>query len=232
MRKLQTLLLFLIIGCSAFAQSRQKITNLNNYDYQKIHFGFTIGIRQQVLVNDFVKDFIVDDEILKVESRGDYGFNVGIVSDLRLNKYFNMRFIPSLTFTNRNLYYTFSPGSDQAREVRKSVESALLELPLHLKFRGDRINNSRPFVFAGVKYITDMASEKNVESQKIFKLNRADLALEIGVGCDFYLPFFKFAPQLKYSYGLNNLIVEDGSVFTSPLEGFYSRGLTLSFTFE
>jgi hypothetical protein len=77
-----------------------------------------------------------------------------------------------------------------------------------------------------------MASEKDVEDENIFKLNRANFAVEIGAGCDFYFEYFKFAPQIKYSYGLTNLIVQDGTVFTSPLEGFYSRGLQFSITFE
>ena len=77
-----------------------------------------------------------------------------------------------------------------------------------------------------------MASEKDVLDENIFKLNRSNFAIEIGAGCDFYFEYFKFAPQIKYSYGLKNLIVEDGTIFTSPLDGFYSRGIQISFTFE
>ena len=74
--------------------------------------------------------------------------------------------------------------------------------------------------------------KKDVENETIFKLNRLNFALEIGAGCDFYFEYFKFAPQIKYSYGLKNLIVEDGTIYTSPLEGFYTRGFQISLTFE
>nr|MCS5664072.1 hypothetical protein [Flavobacteriales bacterium] len=86
--------------------------------------------------------------------------------------------------------------------------------------------------FFGPNIGIDMASEKDVKDETIFKLNRSNFALEIGVGCDFYFEYFKFAPQIKYSYGLTNLIVKDETIFTDPLEGFYSRGLQISFTFE
>ena len=29
---------------------------------------------------------------------------------------------------------------------------------------------------------------------------------EVGLGCDFYLPFFKLIPELKFSFGLGNLL--------------------------
>ena len=78
---------------------------------------------------------------------------------------------------------------------------------MHLKYRADRINNSRVYIFFGPNIGVDMASEKDVEDETIFKLNRSNFALEIGAGCDFYFEYFKFAPQIKYSYGLKTLLL-------------------------
>ena len=77
-----------------------------------------------------------------------------------------------------------------------------------------------------------MASEKDVKNQNIFKLNRLNVSLEIGFGYDFYFEYFKFAPQIKYSYGLRNLIVNDNTIYTNLINGFYSRGFQFSLTFE
>lgn len=232
MKKLGLFSLLLILGLSASAQ-KQKIVALSNYDYKKIHFGMSLDFGIFNLVNDYTSTFQNHPDILSIETDGDLGLGVSfILPDLRINNRLNFRHILSVRTVQRNIRYRFNPEFDGPMEVTKNVESWFVESGFHLKYRADRINNSRVFVFLGPNIGIDMASEKDVENENIFKLNRSNFALEIGAGCDFYLEYFKFAPQIKYSYGLKNLIVKDGSVFTSPLEGFYTRGLQISLTFE
>ena len=202
MKKLSLLILLLTISISASAQ-RQKLLAQSQYDYKKFHFGMALDFGYYNLVNDYSENFLSHPDILAIETESDLGMGVSfILPDLRLNNRLNFRHI-------------------------LTVESAF-----HLKYRADRINNSRVFVFIGPSFGVDMASEKDVIDENIFKLNKTNLAFEIGAGCDFYFEFFKFAPQIKYSYGVTNLIVQDGTIFTSPLEGFYTRGLQFSLTFE
>ena len=232
MKKLGLLSLLILLSFSAFAQ-KQKIIALSNYDYKKIHFGMALNFGFYNLVNDYTKDFLNNDDVLSIETDGDVGLGVSfILPDLRLNDRLNFRHILTVKTIQRNINYRFSPDYDGPSEVTQHVESWFVESGFHLKYRADRINNYRAFLFFGPNIGIDMASEKDVLDENIFKLNRLNFALEIGVGCDFYFEYFKFAPQIKYSYGLKNLIVEDGTIYTSPLEGFYSRGLQISFTFE
>ena len=185
------------------------------------------------LVNDYKDDFQNHPDILSIETDGDIGLGVSfILPDLRLNNRLNFRHILSVKTVQRNIKFRFNPEYDGPTEVTKSVESWFVESGFHLKYRADRINNSRVYIFFGPNIGIDLASEKDVEDETIFKLNRSNFALEIGAGCDFYFEYFKFAPQIKYSYGLKNLIVEDGTIYTSPLEGFYTRGFQISLTFE
>jgi len=232
MKKSGLLFLLVILSFSAFAQ-KQKIIQLNNYDYKKFHFGMALDFGVFNLVNDYKGDFLTNDQLLSIETDSDLGLGVSfILPDLRLSDRLNFRHILTVKTIQRNVKYRFSPYYDGPSEVTQHVESWFVESGFHLKYRADRINNYRAYLFFGPNIGIDMASEKDVKDETIFKLNRSNFALEIGAGCDFYFEYFKFAPQIKYCYGLTNLIVEDGTIFTDPLEGFYSRGLQISFTFE
>jgi len=232
MKRSGLLFLLVILSFSAFAQ-KQKIIALSNYDYKKFHFGMALDFGFFNLVNDYKDDFLTHDELLSIETDSDVGLGVSfILPDLRLNNRLNLRHVLTVKTIQRNVNYRFSPDYDGPSEVTQRVESWFVESGFHLKYRADRINNYRGYLFFGPNIGIDMASEKDVKDETIFKLNRSNFALEIGVGCDFYFEYFKFAPQIKYSYGLTNLIVKDETIFTDPLEGFYSRGLQISFTFE
>lgn len=232
MKKLALLSLILLCSFSAFAQ-KQKLLAQSNYDYKKFHFGMALDFGYYNLVPDFSDGFIGNEDVLSIETDADLGLGVAfILPDLRLNNRLNFRHIFSIKTIQRNIKYRFAPQYDGPSEVTQKVESWFVESGLHLKYRADRINNTRAFIFFGPSIGIDMASERDVKDESIFKLNRSNFALEIGAGCDFYFDYFKFAPQIKYSYGLKNIIVEDGTIFTSPLEGFYTRGLQFSLTFE
>ena len=232
MKRSGLLFLLIIISFSASAQ-KQKIIAQSNYDYKKFHFGMSLDFGFFNLVNDYTDNFQNHPDVLSIETDSDLGLGVSfILPDLRLNNRLNFRNVLSVKTVQRNIRYRFNPEYDGPTEVTKNVESWFVELGCHLKYRADRINNSRVYIFFGPNIGVDMASEKDVEDETIFKLNRSNFALEIGAGCDFYFEYFKFAPQIKYSYGLKNLIVEDGTIYTSPLEGFYTRGLQISLTFE
>jgi hypothetical protein len=232
MKKLSLLILLVSISISASAQ-RQKLIAQSQYDYKKFHFGMALDFGYYNLVNVYSENFLTHPDILAIETDSDLGLGVSfILPDLRINNRLNFRHLLTVKTIQRNIKYTFNPDYDGPSEVTKNVESWFVESAFHLKYRADRINNSRIFVFFGPSLGIDMASEKDVVDENIFKLNKTNLAFEIGAGCDFYFEFFKFAPQIKYAYGVTNLIVQDGTIFTSPLEGFYTRGLQFSITFE
>ena len=38
------------------------------------------------------------------------------------------------------------------------------------------------------------------------RLKHSDVMLTVGMGCDFYMPFFKFCPEIKFCFGLKNIL--------------------------
>jgi hypothetical protein len=222
------------------AQKDRKVLNLTNYDLQTIHFGFLLGVNSFNFVATPIRDLRDVDSVLSISPEAGMGFSLGIISNLHLGDNFDLRFTPTLSFGERKLIYqlrvTPSVINDSATTDTKfkSVESTFLEFPVLLKFKSARLNNGRAYVIGGVKPVIDLASQDKVDDkgEKILKLKKNDLNCEIGFGIDFYTQYFKFTPEFKMSYGLNNLLVQDNNLYTSSLQSIRSKAFYISFTFE
>jgi hypothetical protein len=224
----------LFIASTGNAQNR-KILNLPNYDRQTIHFGFLLGINTLDFVTTPIKDIRLLDSLNIIQNEKGAGFSLGIISNLHLGDNFDLRFMPTLSFGERKITYTINFKTFDSLVTRfKPVESTLLEFPLLLKFKSARHNNFRTYVIGGVKPLLDLASQNKVDDkgEKILKLKRNDLNLEIGVGFDFYSQYFKFSPELKMSYGLSNLLVQENNIYTGGLSALRSKAFYFSITFE
>ena len=227
------ILLFLGVN-NAFSQRHKKPQNLMRYDFKKLHFGFTLGINNLDFNLKKNSNTIINDTLKTLYTKSQKGFNLGIVSNLRLSKYTDLRFVPALIFGERHLYYGFVDSLNSDDNHIKKIESTLIDFPIYIKYKSERYNNFRTYVIGGLKYSMDIASQDKIddEGQKIVKLKKNDLMGEIGFGIDFYLEYFKFSPQIKLSYGLLNLISQDKSVYTQSINRLSTNGWMLSFTFE
>lgn len=209
--------------------------NKPNYDYDWIHFGFLLGINKADFIIHPNPNLAGLDSVYVVESTAQSGFNLGIVSNLRISEYSDLRFIPQLAFSTRNLEYTFKSTKGEIKRS-KAVESTFVELPLDLKLKSARYNNFRAYLIIGGKYSIDIASQKDVKSElvtdAIVKLRKNDIYYAVGVGFDFYQKYFKFSPELKFNFGVRNLLVRDNNVFAYSIDRITSKIIDLSFTFE
>lgn len=216
------------------AQRRVLIENLPSYDLKKYHFGFVLGLNRMDFAVRPKEDFKEFDSLFVLTSRPEWGFDIGIVSNLRLGQYFDLRFIPTLSFGDRNLNYLLAYKDTIIYEEVKKVESTLLQFPFLFKYKAARLTNFRPYVVGGVKYTLDLASkqEKKDDDEVLVKLRKHDYAFELGVGFDFYLEYFKFATELKMAYGIRDLLVRDETIYTTPIDRLGSKTLMISFLFE
>mgnify|MGYP001498491660 CR=1 FL=1 len=228
------ILIFFQLSTVLYSQKYKKSQNLARYDFQKIHFGFTLGINELNFNLQKNSNTINNDTLKTIYTKSQKGFNLGIVSNLRLGKYTDLRFVPALIFGERQLEYSFEDELSIQQEKLKKIESTLLEFPIYLKYKSARYNNFRAYVLAGIKYSMDIASQDEIddEGQEIVKLKKNDFMGEIGFGLDFYLEYFKFSPQIKISHGLVNLLTKDKTIYTQSINGLKTNGWMLSFTFE
>ena len=235
-RTIKYLLIFiyLFIGGECFAQRHKKSQNLARYDFQKIHFGFTLGINELNFNLQKNANTIDNDTLKTIHTKSQKGFNLGIVSNLRLGKYTDLRFVPALIFGERHLDYGFTDSLSINENQIKKIESTMLDFPIYVKYKSERYNNFRVYVIGGLKYSMDIASQDKIddEGQEIVKLKKNDFMGEVGFGIDFYLEYFKFSPQIKLSYGLLNLLTKDKTIYTKSINSLSTDGWMLSFTFE
>lgn len=206
--------------------------NLRKYDRQWIHFGFLLGINHA----DFnIQTNRKHPSVYVVESIGDNGFSLGIVSNLRLGLYFDLRLIPTLSFSQRSLEYTLLDKNNTLVTRIKKVESTFLEFPLDLKYKSVRINNGRAYILGGLRYSLDLASQKNVEKEndELVKLKSNDFSYEVGFGIDFYMKYFKLSPVIVLAIGTNDILIkEEGNIFSETIDRLSSKILQVSLTFE
>ena len=240
------------IGC---AFSQRGYQNLKEYDYEPYHFGFLLGVNQMgfsihqnipALNNTYNSTQFnglsgQSDSLTSVEPKSTVGFTIGIVGNLRISDHFDLRFIPALSFGEREIYYnSYILNLNSPRTIvtePMSIKSTMLEFPLNLKYKGNRINNARPYIIGGMKYAMDLSSDaKKADNQAgdfSVKLKQSDLYAELGAGFDLYFDWFKMGIEAKMSYGLRDVLVRDKvSMYTSAINRLNSKIFQLSFTFE
>jgi hypothetical protein len=235
MKKSILIIAFLLLAQTASAQlfSKERLTNIENFDNKFLTWGYFLGfnsydfkIEYKNQINDELTDVLVDPQ---------GGFNVGLIGDMRLTPYINLRLEPGLFFTQRNLMYkNFAEQNDALREVK----STYIHVPLLIKFSTKRLNNFRPFVVAGVSRSINLGSnEKNPEDneQGQFRTTTGTSYFELGFGIDFYLFYFKFTPSIRGVFATSNELIPDDDIFspwTSNIEKLSTRGIFVNFTFQ
>ncbi len=233
--------LFLGFHINAFSQ-KQKPKNDSWYDDKPLHFGFSLGMNLMDFNITPSQEYLDIDGYYPEVSILNPGINIQVVTNLRPGKYFDLRFLPGISFGQRTVrYYDYNSNpSTPIEEVKDGVrvESAFLEFPLLLKYKGDRLNNVRPYVIGGLNYRYDLAGQKVYDDEKreYIRLKKSDLYYEAGAGLDFYLPYFKLSVELKMSNGLRDIIdhVADprNPKYANSIEKMKSQIWIISFHFE
>ncbi len=226
----------LLIAQFVKAQDPNEKGNLEHYYDEAVHFGFTMGLNRANFLIQPAAHFERFDSLKTVQSDSKFGFNLGIISDLRLHKYITLRFVPNLSFAERNLQYYFEGMKDTIIKTKK-IESTFLNFPLDLKLRSKRVKNFGAYILAGAGYSLDLASKRKVvnntnPNEQIVKLKRDDFSYEMGVGSEFYFMYFKFAIEAKLSIGMQNVLVKDNTIFSNSIDKLNSKMLLFSITFE
>lgn len=212
-----------------------KILNRPYADRKRWHLGFSVGTHFQDL--DFTHNGYVDSDggqwFAEVPTF-DPGICVNMLADLRLHQYFNLRFSPGMYFGSKGAQ--FRDHVSGAVE-RQDIKTAWVVLPFDLKISGDRLHNSRPYVTLGAMATFDLSKRRS----EFLQFNSSDAYLTVGFGCDFYLPFFKLNPEIKFCFGLTDILrhdrpdLEDNPEvykITRSLSKVKSKMFVLTFYFE
>lgn len=210
MRKIITIVVLMLAALGAQAQER-RAQHTPYIDLRPLHFGIHVGLNMQdVEFQNIGPQTITPPEGVPFEGNvlceadtWNPGFSVGVLADLRLSQHFSFRVSPTMHFGSKHLTFrNFNELNDKGlpTETTQDMKNTYISVPLSLKFAAQRFNNYRPYLTAGIAPMLNLSGK----DQDNIQLKRFDAMLEVGFGCDFYLPFFKLIPELKFCYGLTN----------------------------
>lgn len=237
MKRLAIIISLIISVMTAMAAGRfnDKIENRPYADMRPWHLGFSIGAHTEDLRfahNGFITP--EGEEWRAEQVNYQPGFSVSGLIALRLNKYFSVRLSPGMMFGSRDIRFR---ECVTGAEERQNIKSTYITVPLDIKYAAARVRNARPYIVGGVMPAFDVSKKRS----DLLKLTNTDVYLSIGFGCDLYLPYFKLIPELKFCFGLTDILTHDRPdladdptriKFTQSIARATSKMICLTFYFE
>ena len=234
----------IIIGClilfstQAVAQV-EKPWNYKRFDERLLHFGFMLGFNTSNFTYYPVMNAYEQYGLKSLTSSSTPGGQVGIISTLKLGTpVVRLRFVPTLSFQERVLKYTFEdPDPAATKDIfnEERINSTNLDFPLMFQFRTLRLNNFASYVLVGGQYTIDLQSQESASqsfTDPFIKIKKHDIQGQVGGGIEFFAPYFKFGIELKYSHGFMNSLVQDNTYISKPIDRLYNKVWWISFIFE
>ncbi|TVZ53211.1 porin family protein [Dokdonia sp. Hel_I_53] len=212
--------------------TKPRVQNNQNFDKKPLSWGYYFGINSL----DYNFDYQEQQEDIQVERT--IGFNVGLIGNLRLSDYFDLRTEPGLVYTQRNLMYAPDPRFEKESDLFREVPSTYIYAPLLLRINTKRLNNIKPFVSLGVATAINLSSNEDNPDDNFagkFRTTSKPFFYELGIGMDFFLYYFKFTPSIKGVFATGDELVRDNrpnSPWTGNINRMQSRGVFLNFTFQ
>jgi len=233
MKKGLLILILLLTTLTCVAQER-RVMNRPYLDLRTLHYGFLLGFHMQDMELKNTGRIAENGEqwYSEIDSYSP-GFNVGVLAELRLNTHLALRFTPTLYFGQKRAWFH---EQTTGRDTTQVIKSTQISFPLDLKFAAPRYNNFRPYFIAGVAPSIDLTTRKH----HALLMGAMDCSLEVGMGCDVYLPYFKLIPEVKFCFGLANLLKKDRTdlidaslmKYTDALDGARSKMIVFTLYFE
>jgi hypothetical protein len=228
MKRFSLFLSLFFLSTSIYSQrNNTKISNLQNFDQKKIHFGYYIGLNNYNYKLDYLNN-PNSNERINIENS--FGFSVGLIGDLKLRKNLNLRFEPGLKTNKLNVLYP----NDEERKIK----STYIQLPLLLKYSAKRYNNIRPYVLGGLSTSFNLSSNQDNpqdNASNVFRVKTNTFYYELGFGIDFYLQYFKFSPSIRGVFSLKNELIPDNtstSIYTGNIDKMSARAIFINFSFH
>jgi len=230
---------FLIALCflafTSLGQSKKRFIqkNLPGYDEKAIHYGFSLGFHtsyNSLLISDEMADI---PSIVAINPKPSPGFNVGFLAQFRLSDYYDVRLHPVISFYENRLEYSVLSPAGEGFVQEEIIEGTRVEIPLLIKFKSSRVNNHRMYLIGGIKPILEGGRRK--EDQAVdtrIEVMRSDLAIDIGFGTEQYFGFFKFSPEIRYSFGLGNILANRDADITRAIDRLSFNSVSILLVFQ
>lgn len=231
-KKISLYALVCILPFLLHAQEHAKSYNYNTFKNKTHYFGLTIGYNSSGYKLEHSRRFIQNPDFRWNEGISNPGLTLSMITNFKLGQNFDFRVLPSISLSYRTLSYQ---AINSNVEKKERIESVFGELPLLVRFTSAPYKDKRVYFLGGVKYSYDFSSNSRSDKNQfnIVRISPHDFHVEIGAGMQFYLPFFIFSPEIKFSHGINNILIYDSALPESTvIEKLFSKSFTISFHFE
>ena len=229
-------IILFLIPIRSFAQIEKEI-NIPDHDGKPLRMGISIGFNRSHYNILQSPQFLLFDSVNVIESFNNTGINVGWQLNYNLNKHFDLRTSPGIILTEKALLYKLKMPDIFNKEdtlTIKKVEGISVSLPIQLKFKSDRIGNFKAYMLVGARLDYDLAAnsgKKNITDVLVIK--KLDFAAEAAIGFHFYFPLFLLTSEIKFSYGLKNMLSRETNYkYANTIDDIRSRSVVFTLTFE
>jgi hypothetical protein len=205
--------------------------NIHELGRKQIYFGITLGANAadyKIIKKPYLKE---NDSIKSFSPKFGAGFNLGIISNWQFHRNFDLRFIPTLSFSDKSIEYVTKNKVQSV--VKQTIQSIYLDFPLLLRFKSEPIKDFRLYALAGIRFDVDLASNSSVRDKLLLKVKKYDIAAEYGVGIMIYFPYFIMSPEFKMSHGVIDINSPTNNyMYSRVIDKLYSRTFTFSLHLE
>ncbi len=233
---MKLLAIFLLLSFAAISQ-KEKPKNYRRFDEKTIHFGIMLGANIANFTILQVPNGYEKYGLKSLVTKSTPGGQIGIVSTLKLGTpVVRLRLIPTLSFQERVLIYQFE-DTDTTTDIfnEERINSTSIDFPLMFQFRTLRQNNFASYILLGAQYSIDLQTQENASQNfddPFIKLKRFDFQAQLGVGVEFFAPFFKFGMEIKYSHGLSSSFIQENTFIAEPIDRLFNKTWWFSIIFE
>jgi hypothetical protein len=202
---------------------KPKVKNDPTHDDKLVHFGFSLGINFMDYRIEHREQAEQDHVYVGLKELSP-GINIHAIANLRLAKNLDLRTLPGISFGERKVYFQEMTDTGLVSILPNGTNtyrsnSSYLELPINFKYKSKRLNNFRPYFIGGGNLRYDLSIKKEYDPEnQLLMIAPLDVYAEIGFGMDFYLTFFKFATEIKYSFGLSDILLRSDRKGELPAE--------------
>ncbi|MEN8247577.1 MAG: porin family protein [Bacteroidota bacterium] len=230
-KKIIILLLVFFTGAKLYAQVVEEVFNPRYDERKTVTYGFSLAVHSASYTLKY-SDYFVSPDMDSVHSilpRKSPGFKLGFIVNFKLAQFLDVRVTPTVAFSEYKLEYNYV-GGEQYVEL---VESTGVEFPLLLKYKSQRRNNTRMYIIGGITPVIEASGRSNLEEDMgRLQVDKWNTQVELGFGFDLYYPLFKFSPEIRFAYGLTDVLGPTINNKSIGLDQLKTKSLTLYFHFQ
>ena len=88
------------------------------------------------------------------------------------------------------------------------------------------------YLIGGIKPAIEVGTRRERAGVDRLLTKTIDVAIDYGFGIDLYFPMFKFSPEIRFSYGIINLLKPSDNILSNSIDKMRTNTFTILFIFE